>query len=112
MTMYLSRKCVELQKKLILKDSGFLYAIKQPQHTDIYKVGRTQNMEQRLRGYPHGTVLLYRRFVTNVVKRERLLLQELKDRTMWRRDYGYEYFGTDDVRIIFSAIDKVSRHRL
>jgi hypothetical protein len=74
---------------------GYIYILKLREHIksgeDVYKVGRTQNIVQRKRGYPKGSSVLYQIYTNDIINQEYQILQQLKPFKL--TEYGNEYFG-------------------
>ena len=77
--------------------NGYIYILKLREHVKnkekIFKVGRTENIKNRIRQYPKGSVLLYTIYTENIIEKEKKILKELSDKI--KLDYGLEYFGCD-----------------
>lgn len=87
---------------------GYLYLI-QPREflgTNIYKVGRTHSIIDRLRQYPKGSELHGVTLVSDMQSGERLLLHHLRDYIV--RDYGLEYVDCP-YSILFSHLYQVQQ---
>jgi hypothetical protein len=60
---------------------------------NIYKIGKTtQEPNNRLRGYPKGSEILYIISVKNCHETELLCINKFKYEYVQKRDYGIEYF--------------------
>jgi hypothetical protein len=97
-------------------EPGFLYVL-QPRefllhNTDVYKVGRTKNIKQRLDSYPTGAVFIAAARVQDTVGAERALLQLLKTIetcTLWSTR-GRELFEGPMLTIV-EAMYKVANYK-
>lgn len=60
--------------------SGFIYVVQEPQYakTNIYKIGQTGNLKQRINAYPKYTELLYYQNCKNPKTLEKVILCYLK----------------------------------
>ncbi len=88
----------------------YIYIIHCVQHlyTNIYKVGRTNNIANRLRQYPKKSKILYTKPVKDSKKSEELILSTLKsdDNFTQMNDFGNEYFRCELEHLI-TTIDSL-----
>ena len=62
---------------------------------NIYKIGRTKNIKNRLNGYSKGSKLLFTIACKDSTESERKILKYLKEeksRYIQAKEYGIEYF--------------------
>tara|TARA_B100001741_G_scaffold303772_1_gene294214 strand:+ start:186 stop:677 length:492 start_codon:yes stop_codon:yes gene_type:complete len=75
---------------------GVVYLLKTREsirmNEDIYKIGRTKNMKNRLSQYPKGSEFITTMKVNDQRMCERVLLYTFKDKFKQREDMGNEYF--------------------
>ena len=88
---------VDIRDQLISKPSGFLYVVQEKRHenTDIYKIGRTENLYSRLKGYPGGKLIHAMSVCTDDLETKEKLLKQLLFKRLKKRREGYEYFEGD-----------------
>jgi hypothetical protein len=72
----------------------------------VYKVGRSANVFDRLGGYPDGSKMLFCVYTPDVVYRESLLLHNLTTRYPGKCHHGREYF-TCDVQTLIKEIMEI-----
>lgn len=88
---------------------GFIYLIYLREfintNKDIYKIGCCEDMEQRKRQYPKGSILLFSRFTTNYMEIETKIKEMFKEKYIPRRDCGVEYFEGDHHEMIDDMSD-------
>jgi hypothetical protein len=101
----LQRTVVELRSRVF--DEGYLYVLRDSMQPDIFKVGRTGDVQKRLAGYPRGTELVMSRHCDDVVRREKNLLRQLKRTCEHCSWIGNEYFRAD-LRDILQTLDIVA----
>lgn len=105
--------------KLITSDddpAGWLYIIQLREHIvsqqPIYKVGRTKDVQKRLKMYAKGSILLHSHPVQNAKDAEHKLLSLLNhhhDEFIQENTYGREYFSGNYQRIK-EILDWVAQH--
>jgi len=85
---------IDIRDQLISKPSGFLYVVQEKRHedTDIYKIGRTENLYTRLKGYPGGKLIHAMSVYTDDLETKEKLLKDLLFKRLKKRREGYEYF--------------------
>jgi len=77
----LERYELELPKSQEVKKSnlGYIYVLK---CKNLYKIGRTKNLQSRIRIYktenPFGTKIILKKKVNNYIKKEKYLLEKFK----------------------------------
>ena len=75
---------------------GVIYLLKTREsirmNEDVYKIGRTKNMKNRLQQYPKGSEFITTMKVNDQRMCERVLLYMFKDKFKQREDMGNEYF--------------------
>jgi hypothetical protein len=66
-------------------------------NVNIYKIGKTKNIKNRMNNYTKGSVLLFTIPCTDSNKLEKIILNYLKqnDKYIQVKDYGNEYFACD-----------------
>jgi hypothetical protein len=94
------------QKIYIMHERTFMLT-----NTNIYKIGKTKNIKNRLKGYAKGSDLIYTIPCDDCDKYERLVLNYLKlntEKYIQRKDFGNEYFqcNLDDLIDDISGIIK------
>ena len=84
------------KKEEELSKEGIIYLLKTREsirmNEDIYKIGRTKNMKNRLSQYPKGSEFITTMKVNDQRMCERVLLYTFKDKFKQREDMGNEYF--------------------
>jgi hypothetical protein len=80
-----------------IDNSGNIYIVKTSRsienNENIYKLGRTKNIPQRMTGYDKGSQLLFSIYTKDVIKKETELLRYLSQYNY--KNYGKEYFKID-----------------
>lgn len=61
-------------------------------HNNVFKIGRTLDMEKRKRGYPKGTIFFVGLRCIDAIMLENALIARFKLSFKPRKDYGNEYF--------------------
>jgi Zn ribbon nucleic-acid-binding protein len=84
-----------LKKKHLIED-GFIYIL-HPRacingNQNVYKLGKTKDYIQRLKGYCKGSEYKYVIKISNFHYEEQKLLKLCREKFIERRDYGTEYF--------------------
>jgi hypothetical protein len=94
--------------------NGWLYLIQRgdhrKQHEDIYKIGRTNDLNRRINEYQLYFQIIAMSPIDDDRKCERELIRELKDEFEFRNDIGHEYFQGDEREMISIFNDYVSEH--
>ena len=89
---------------LVIPKIGYIYIIKEREfinsNTNIYKIGRTQNILERVKNYPKNSKLHYTIFVNDVVNTETKLIKLFICHFNHRKDIGREYFEGDVKQMI------------
>lgn len=68
---------------------------------NIYKIGRSTNIKNRMMNYPKGSDILLILHVSNCTLIENLIKKEFNNKYILRKEYGLEYFeGNKDDMII------------
>jgi len=66
----------------------------------IYKLGRSNNLENRVRNYPNGSIVLFTMKCKESIKCEKYLIKLFKEKFIQAKYYGSEYFkGNEDEMI-------------
>jgi len=80
--------------QLISKPCGFLYVVQEKRHenTNIYKIGRTIDLNQRLKGYPDGKLIHAMSVCLDLLVIKERLLKDLLTQRLEKKKEGYEYF--------------------
>ena len=92
---------------------GFMYLIQTREsirlEENVYKIGKTYNIEQRLSQYPKGSILHKKFRVSDRHLSERIILREFNEKFMRKDDMGNEYFEGDLQHMlkIFEEFDKI-----
>ena len=89
---------------------GYIYilcikAFLQKRH-NIYKIGRTHDIFDRINGYPAGSKLFFTIFTTNVMFHERYIISKFSEIFIQRKDIGTEYFEGN----VVTMIEKISNY--
>ena len=66
----------------------------------IYKIGRSHNLENRIRNYPNGSIVLFRMKCKDSIKCEKYLIKLFKEKFIQKTYYGNEYFKGDEDEMI------------
>ncbi len=76
---------------------GYFYIVQEREFlgTNNYKIGRTSDVEDRLRGYSKNSKLIYSIKVDDQNEVESMLIEIFKDKFIQKREYGREYFEGD-----------------
>lgn len=76
-------------------------------NNNIYKIGKTKNIKNRLNGYPKGSKLLFTMPCKDCNESEKLILNYLKnnDKYIHAKSYGNEYFKCDLQDLMFDIIN-------
>lgn len=78
---------------------------------NIYKIGKTCDLQRRLKEYPFFTETKYTSLVNDHDNMEKILILKFRKHFINRRDYGLEYFQGDInqmINIMKKIIDKVN----
>lgn len=59
---------------------------------NIYKIGRSTNISNRMMNYPKGSNILLILHVSNCTSIENIIKKEFNDKYILRKEYGLEYF--------------------
>tara|TARA_B100001758_G_C18331618_1_gene569133 strand:- start:93 stop:602 length:510 start_codon:yes stop_codon:yes gene_type:complete len=92
---------------------GFLYILRTRESVrldeSVYKIGKTYDMEQRLKNYPKGSELLKSIKVCERHIAEKVLLREFSSKFTNREEFGNEYFEGDlqEMLVIFEEFSKI-----
>ena len=88
---------IDIGDHLISKPCGFLYVVQEKRHenTNIYKIGRTIDLYQRLKGYPEGKLIHAMSVCLDVLEIKERLLKQLLSKRLEKKREGYEYFEGD-----------------
>ena len=73
---------------------------------NVFKIGRTKNIKNRLRHYPKGTELINVIKVNDAVFVEQEIMRGFKEKFINRTDFGTEYFEGDinEIKFYFCEI--------
>ena len=66
----------------------------------IYKIGRSCNLENRIRNYPNGSIVLFTMKCKDSIKCETYLIKLFKEKFIQKTYYGSEYFKGDEDEMI------------
>lgn len=72
---------------------------------NVYKVGRTSNLKNRLNSYCKGSIPYFRIYVEDEVEFEKQVLELFKGTFKIRPDYGREYFEGNDQDMIYKIFE-------
>ena len=92
---------------------GVIYLLKTREsirmNEDVYKIGRTKNMKNRLSQYPKGSEFITTMKVNDQQMCERVLLYTFKDKFQKREDMGNEYFegNLDEMKSVLFGIARL-----
>ena len=92
---------------------GFMYLLQTREsirlEENVYKIGKTHNIEQRLSQYPKGSILHKKFRVSDRHLSERIMLREFNEKFKRRDDMGNEYFEGDlrEMLKIFEEFEKI-----
>ena len=88
---------LELRKVKEEDTEGCIYIVKLREfvtrNENVYKIGRCKCIEQRLKNYPKGSMLIHYEKVEDQYKSEKLLKEAFKKWFKQRTDLGSEYFN-------------------
>ena len=88
-----------IEEKSQYSKQGFLYILRTRENVrldePVYKIGKTYDIEQRLKNYPKGSELLKSIKVCERHVAERVLLREFSSKFTNREEFGNEYFEGD-----------------
>jgi hypothetical protein len=74
---------------------------------EIYKIGRSSNIENRVRNYPNGSNLLLSIISRNSIQCEKDLIKKFKLTFTQKQFYGNEYFEGDVDEMINMMCDYI-----
>lgn len=101
----------EITLPIIKKKEG-IYLLKEREfirmNEDVYKIGRSKNIKQRISSYPKDSKVKLTLYCNNSIKLESLLIKIFKEKFTHMRQYGNEYFegNLDDmIRVIKDNIN-------
>ena len=92
---------------------GFMYLLQTREsirlEENVYKIGKTHNIEQRFSQYPKGSILHKKFRVSDRHLSERVMLREFNEKFKRRDDMGNEYFEKDLHKMlnIFEEFEKI-----
>lgn len=90
-----------------MNSSGYIYIIKTREcirmKENIYKIGRTEDIIQRMKQYSKGSKLIYTVFTDNVIAKEGKLRFLLRDYV--KKELGFEYIEYN-INLLKELIDK------
>jgi hypothetical protein len=86
-----------------------LYVVQEKRHenTDIYKIGRTTDLYQRLKGYPDGKLIHAVSVCVDKLEDKERLLKKILTKRLEKKKEGYEYFEGDR-KVFLEALHLVS----
>lgn len=91
---------------------GHIYIIHEREfirlNEDVYKIGRTKNLKQRVRDYPKGSNLIFCYQVNDIIETEKKILDRLRSCFINRRDIGLEYFEGNKQSISNIVLETIS----
>ena len=83
--------------------SEYVYLIREREfcrlNEETYKIGKSKNIDNRMRQYPKNSELLLIEKVKNCDKIETLLINLFKINFQQRKEYGYEYFSGNSIEM-------------
>lgn len=94
-------------------NGGCLYIIQTREsirlEEDVYKIGKTQSMQQRMNKYPKGSSLHKTIRVSDRHMAEKLVLREFRQKFTRREDMGHEYFqgNLQEMMQIFDEFERI-----
>jgi len=95
---------LNITHSLVISKIGYIYIIKEREfinsNTNIYKIGRTQDILERVKNYPKNSKLHYTVIVNDVVNTETKLIKLFIYHFNHRKDIGREYFEGDVKQMI------------
>jgi len=74
---------------------------------EIYKIGRSSNIENRVRNYPNGSKILLAIINKNSIQCEKDLIKKFKLTFIQKQFYGNEYFEGDKYEMINMMCDYI-----
>jgi len=74
---------------------------------EIYKIGRSSNIENRVRNYPNGSKILLAIINKNSIQCEKDLIKQFKLIFTQKQFYGNEYFEGDKYEMINMMCDYI-----
>ena len=90
--------------------AGSIYLLKLREfistNENVYKIGRSRKIMNRLNQYPRGSEILFVSRCSNIVRAEREILRLFKNQFIQRRDIGAEYFEGDE-SVMRNVIQKI-----
>jgi hypothetical protein len=107
------KELIEVKKQLVIEQiknkpiiqkkksdtKGFIYIIHEREFVNsgnnIYKIGKTKSIKNRMSGYSKNSDILDITSVENCLEAERYLIYKFKDHYINRTDIGNEYFQGD-----------------
>jgi hypothetical protein len=93
---------------------GYLYIIQLKEHIDtnsnIYKIGRASNIENRFSSYPKGSKLIYYKECKNDVICEKKLINLCNDKYNIQHNIGTEYYYCENYNNLIFDIDDIIKH--
>jgi len=98
------------KNQLVSKPCGYLYVVQESRHknTNIYKIGRTTDLFQRLKGYLDGVKLIHAVSVcVDKLEDKERLLKKILTKRLEKKKEGYEYFEGDPT-VFLEALHLVS----
>ncbi len=84
---------------------GYFYIVQEREFlgTNNYKIGKTSNVENRMRYYSKNSKLIYSIKVDDQNEVKAILMELFKDKFIQKKEYGREYFEGDINEIIQEA---------
>ena len=74
---------------------------------EIYKIGRSSNIENRVRNYPNGSKILLAMINKNSIQCKKNLIKQFKLTFTQKQFYGNEYFEGDKYEMINMMCDYI-----
>jgi hypothetical protein len=92
-------------------DDGFIYLmhVREFMHTNIYKIGRTENILKRVIGYPKGSRLLLGISTRDMKTIEKVLIKEFSILFKARPDIGREYFEGEKFEMMKKIMECIEK---
>ena len=99
----------DTKNQLVSKPCGFLYVVQEKRHedTNIYKIGRTTDLFQRLKGYPEGKLIHAVSVCLDELEDRERMLKRILTKRLEKKKEGYEYFEGDR-KVFLEALHLVS----
>jgi hypothetical protein len=83
-----------------IQNGGHIYLIQEREfmnaNQNVYKIGRTKDINQRVKGYPKDSRLCYTRWTPNIEQYEKEIIDLFKMNFINKKEIGSEYFEGDE----------------